>query len=343
MKTHTAQAVYYTAPNQVELRSVDLPEIAKHQVLIQTHYSAISSGTESMIYQGHFPENARQDVNIQSLKGHFKYPFRYGYALVGEVVEVGPEVVKDWLGKRVFVFHPHQSYALASLQDCWLIPDDMPADAAVFLPNVEAALNFVMDAAPVVGENAMVVGQGVLGLLTTRILAKLPLTSLVGVDPLVYRREAALDSGVTQVLDPTDKMSWQRFLDQAFTAPAQGLDLVIELSGTAQGLNQAIEMSGFCARILVGSWYDSKQQVSLGEHFHRQRIRLISSQVSTISSELSARWDKARRLNLAWSLIRQIKPETLISHRFAVEQCQQAFELVKRRYDGVLQVILEYN
>ena len=338
-----ARAVFFTAPHRVEYRPVKVSSLGKNQVLIKTRYSAISPGTESMIYQGRFPENEPQDPSIKSLQDNFAYPFRYGYALAGEVIAVGDGVGDEWLNQRVFAFHPHQNYAVVSLSDCWLIPEQMSLQEAVFLPNVESALNFVMDAAPLIGEKIMVIGLGVVGLLTTRLLSTLPLSDLIAVDPLVYRREAAMDSGATQVVDASDPASWQRLVSQLFRGQ-QGMDLVFELSGNPDGLNQAIEVSGFSGRILMGSWYGKGQQaIELGGHFHRRRLRLLSSQVSSISPELSGRWDKTRRINMAWQLIRTIKPEGLITHRFAVEQCQEAFDLVSRRFDGVLQVILEYN
>jgi len=342
MTGQAAQAVFFTAPESVVLQSLQLPPLAAGQVLLKTRYSAISAGTESLIFRGQFPASGQQDVNIASLQGSFDYPFQYGYALTGEIIEVAEGVTKDWLGKRVFAFHPHQDYAVVTLQDCWLIPDEMSLEAALFLPNVESALNFVMDAAPLIGEQVMVIGQGVVGLLTTRILADFPLAALIGVEPLAYRREVAQQIGAVTA-NPNDPVSWQRLLKQVFSTQQPGIDLAIELSGSAQGLNQALSMTGFGGRIILASWYgDKPQSLHLGADFHRRRIQLLSSQVSSLNPKLTGRWDKARRMRLAWRTIQKIHPEKFISHRFAAAQCQQAFELANRRYDGALQVILEY-
>ena len=73
-------------------------------------------------------------------------------------------------------------------------------------------------------------------------------------------------------------------------------DLCFELSGAPSALNTAISLTGFDGRIMIGSWYGQKQSgLDLGGRFHRSRIRLISSQVSTIAPELTGRWDKDRR------------------------------------------------
>ena len=337
-KPETAQAIYHTAPGQVCLERLALTQPQASQLLIKTECSAISPGTESLIFQGRFPAQQKQDAIISSLQGGFDYPFRYGYALAGEVIAVGDQTNADWLQRKVFAFHPHQDYALVSDQDCQLLPDDIDPLSAVLLPSVESALNFVMDAAPRIGEHVLIFGQGVLGLLTTALLADYPLSSLVTIDPQDYRRMHSITLGASRTIDPESTA-----LEDLQTSLPDGFDLTFELSGKPQGLNKAIELTGFSGRILIGSWYgNSQQQIDLGGSFHRKRIRLLSSQVSTIDPLLSGRWDKARRIALAWDMIRKLQPQQLISHRYPIQQCQQAFEQVSQYKDNVLQVVFEY-
>ena len=98
-------------------------------------------------------------------------------------------------------------------------------------------------------------------------------------------------------------------------------DLTFELSGSPSALNDAIALTTFSGRIVIGSWYGKKHaEIDLGGSFHRSRIKLISSQVSTISPELSGRWDKSRRFDTAWKALERIKPEKWITHRFPIEE-----------------------
>lgn len=341
-----AHSVYHTAPCQVETRRFDLPSVKDDQVLIKTRYSAVSPGTESMIYRGQVSRSHEQDLTIQSLGGDFSYPFPYGYALVGSVIEAGAAVPSKWQGQEVFAFHPHQDYALVSVSDCLLIPDGISPLGALFLANMESALNFVMDAHPNIGETAMVFGQGIVGLLTTSVLKELPLNQLITADPLSERRRRSIDCGATRSIDPNDPAVWKELKKNLFehgSPQAAGLDIAFELSGTTNALNQAIGLTGFAGKILIGSWYGvDTEPLDLGGDFHRRRIQLISSQVSTLNPVLSGRWNKARRIALAWEWIKKIKPESFITHRFAIEQCQEAFELINARSDNVMQVIFEY-
>jgi NADPH:quinone reductase-like Zn-dependent oxidoreductase len=79
-----------------------------------------------------------------------------------------------WVNRLVFAFQPHSSHFLATPQELLPLPEGLPAEDAVFLPNMETAVNFVMDGNPRIGERAAVFGQGIVGLLTTALLARFP-------------------------------------------------------------------------------------------------------------------------------------------------------------------------
>ncbi len=342
--TIEAKAVFHTAARAVALQTIELPPLGDDQVLIKAHHSAISPGTEGMIFDGRFPQELEQDATIPSLAGSFAYPFRYGYALVGEIVEVGARVDKSWLARKVFTFHPHQSHAAVALSECLPIPDGLSPLDALFLPNMESAVNFVMDAAPLLGERVLIFGQGVVGLLTCELLARFPLASLITADPVASRRELSKRIGAAHCVDPNDENAWRDLQDCLREGGADGFDLVIELSGNSEALNRAIDMTGFSGRILVGSWYGNKRvDVDLGGHFHRRRIQLLSSQVSTMNPMLSGRWDKHRRIATAWHWLDAIEPARWITHRFRLDQCKQAFDTNAGQKDAALQIIFDYQ
>src|SRR5690606_19041025 len=106
----------------------------------------ISPGTESLVFRGRFPPGMPLDAGLASLRGSFSYPFAYGYALVGEIVDAGTQVDRVWLQRRVLAFHPHQDYAVVALGEVIAIPAEVEPLAALFLPNMESAVSFVHDA-----------------------------------------------------------------------------------------------------------------------------------------------------------------------------------------------------
>lgn len=331
-------ALWHVGPRRVAWREGVTPAPAVGQVLVQTELSAISPGTESMIFRGEFPAGIALDDTIPALRGQgWSYPLRYGYALIGRVVGAGSSAEEHRLGQRVFLFHPHQDYVCADVGDCLPVPEGAASQAAVMLPNVESAVNFAMDATPLIGERLLVTGQGVVGLLTTAVLSAFPLAGLAAVDRVPERRQWSTVLGARTVAESVAALSIHPEVVEDF-------DAVIELSGSMEVLNEAIPRTGFDGRIIVGSWYGHPGgTLDLAGAFHRRRIRLISSQVSTLAPRWTGRWTKSRRLALAWDWIRRLGPERLVTHCLPVAQCQEAFELAATPASGALQLVLNYS
>ena len=330
----------------MELREEDLPALGADDILVETICSAISAGTEMLIYQGRFPRDLETDSVISNLRGGFKYPMAYGYASVGVVKETGKHVDESLREQFVFSFEPHTSHFVTPVDSVFPIPESVSPQAACFLPNMETAVNLVQDGAPILGERVLILGQGVVGLLTTSLLNEFPLHTLVTVDQLNLRCEMSRlecqRSKITQckILDAGDS----NFREEALSTLDHGADLTFELSGNPSALNDAIALTRFSGRIVIGSWYGEKPaEINLGGSFHRSRIKLISSQVSTISPELSTRWDKSRRFDVAWNALERIKPERWITHRFPIEDAQSAYQLLDENPQHAVQVIFEYK
>jgi 2-desacetyl-2-hydroxyethyl bacteriochlorophyllide A dehydrogenase len=333
------KTVTFTAPRQVELCEESLPALGADDVLVETIFSAISAGSEMLIYRGQFPHVSDAHDYLSS---DLKYPLAYGYACVGVIKETGANVDKSLLDKVVFGFQPHTSAFICNPSALLFAPASLPAEACCFLPNMETAVNLVQDAAPILGERALVLGQGVIGLLTASLLSEFPLESLTTVDQLNLRRQGL------KVEDRHHNLRHLTFdpsqTEQIKTSLHGGADLTIELSGSPSALNDAIALTAFSGRIVIGSWYGEKQaQIDLGSTFHRSRIKLISSQVSTIAPELSGRWDKARRFEAAWAALQRIQPQKWITHRFPIAEAHKAYELLDKNPQETIQVIFEYK
>jgi len=170
------------------------------------------------------------------------------------------------------------------------------------------------------------------------------LAKLITLDSYPLRREKSLDLGAHASLDPAApdfRQSLRELLEAKGTY--DGADLVFELSGNPQALDQAISATGFGGRVVIGSWYGEKPvQLNLGGRFHRSRIKMISSQVSTVDPKIRGRWDKSRRLQVALRMIGKVKPASLITHRFSIDQAAEAYELLDRHAEEAIQVIFTY-
>ena len=281
-------ALYFTAPRTVEPRPVSVDPAAE-EVVVETDVSAISAGTELLVYRGEAPDDLPVDETIDAFEDSFEYPLRYGYAAAGRVVDTGSTVSDVWLDRQVFGFHPHQTRFAADPDDLVVLPDDVSPAHGSLLPTVETATNLVLDSEPRLGESVVVFGAGVVGLCTTRLLSAFPLSDLTVVEPIADRRETATAMGADRVIPP-----------ETAAAELGDCDLALELSGQPAVLNDAIDAVGYDGRIVVGSWYGEKRApIDLGGAFHRDRIELVSSQVSTIDPARRGRWDRARRFDTA--------------------------------------------
>lgn len=335
--------VLFVAPRVVEVRQEQMADLKPDQVLVRTLISAISPGTEMLLYRGEFPADLPLDENLESLAGQATYPVKYGYSAIGEVIERGEAVDSEWIGKRVFAFQPHVSHFVVKPDALQVIPQEISEEDAAFLPNMETAVNFVMDGRPLIGENVILFGQGIVGLLTTALLAQYPLNNLITVDPFAIRRRASLDLGANISIESSDAVSMEQGIGLFKGSRFPGADLIYELTGNPQVLNHALEVCRFNGRIVIGSWYGKKQaDLNLGGWFHRSRIQLISSQVSSINPEFSARWDKDRRFQVAWEMLSRVKPSRLITHRIPIREAGEAYRLVDQQPGETIQIILTY-
>jgi len=330
----------------VELREESLPALGADDVLVETICSAISAGTEMLIYQNRFPRDVETDPVISSLRGAFEYPLVYGYACAGKVIETGNHVNREWLDKMVFTFQPHTSHFIATPDSLFPIPNPLSPEIACFLPNMETAINLVQDAAPILGERVFVLGQGVVGLLVTSLLTEFPLDTLVTSDCFELRRKVSLEAGANESFDSVSEEgnSYNHKGIMHHSGYTQGFDVTFELTGSPSALDEAIALTAFSGRVIIGSWYGEKRAaINLGGAFHRSRIKLISSQVSTIAPELSGRWDKARRFNVAWEALKRIQPQKWITHRFPIDNAEDAYRLLDENPQETIQVMLDYK
>lgn len=330
-----ARTVCFTAPREVDVREEPVRNPSAGEVKVESIVSAISPGTELLVYHGNVPTDMVADDTIDAINGTFDYPIQYGYATVGRVTEVGDGVDPEWRGERIFAFHPHVSEFVVSRESVHRLPEGCPPERAVFLANVEAAIGLVMDGQPKIGERVAVFGQGVLGLLTTALLAEFPLSRVVTVEPHETRRDLSERVGADTSVSPDAS------LDDALGT--DGADLTYELSSQPEVLDAAIDATGYAGRIVVGSWYgDKRADLDLGGAFHRSHIRVRSSQVSSIDPDHAGRWDKDRRIETAWRLLRTVEPRRLVTDRLPVERAAEAYRLLDEAPNETVQVLLTY-
>ena len=329
----SAHRLLHVGPRTVRSDTVQLDSPSEKQVVAKALYSSISLGTETLIFNGDIETGISLDSSLTALQEQsVAYPFTYGYCWVGVVEAIGAEVTSLKVGDTIFSFVPHQSRHVIDQQDAFLIPEQLAPKAATLLPSMETALSIVQDAAPIAGETIHVFGQGVIGLLTAWILRQFPLGDINTIEPMESRHTVSEALGLKKpvTLHELEGLS-----------PA---DTTIEVSGNPQAFETALKLTSPQGKMVIGSWYGNRTaEINMGTHFHRGRIQIISSQVSTLRPALQGVWSKTRRLHFAMQLLAQLPHEKLSAEEIPFQESATRYPEVITKPNGLTHTYFKYG
>lgn len=325
MQNDFAEAYWTTGPFEGQIKREAIDQCEPDKVLVQTLFSGISRGTESLVAACLIPQSQYQVMRCPFQAGDFPFPVKYGYANVGRV-EQGPGHLLD---RTVFCLYPHQTRFRVPIDAVNVVPDTIPPGRAVLAANMETALNGVWDSGVAVGDRVYVLGAGVVGILTAWIADNIPGTEVTLLDIDEGRRTIAEKLNIAFAS-----------LDQA----RQEADIVFDCSGAPSGLAQALELAGFEAVITVMSWFGSNNvTLPLGEAFHSKRLQLRSSQVGSIGGGQRARWSFKRRMAKAIELLQEDKLDALINHESSFQELPNVLPGLARGQTNALCHRIRYN
>lgn len=281
-----AYALVYEGPGLAAVRPVTLPGMGDGMVEVATRYTALSRGTERLVFQGLVPESEWERMRAPFQEGAFPFPVRYGYAAVGRV-EDGPDAL---VGRDVFCLYPHQTRFRVPAEAVIALPDGLAPQRAVLAANMETALNAIWDARLRPGARVLVVGAGLLGRLVTDLLLRrydlaVSVTD-VRSDSVIRPHDVAVN-----VVSPAE-------------VPEAAFDVAIHTSATEAGLETALNALAFEGRVIELSWYgDIRPRVALGGAFHSRRLTIQCSQVGHVAPTRRASTTYRDRLTEALALL----------------------------------------
>ncbi|MFG1957830.1 zinc-binding alcohol dehydrogenase [Nonomuraea sp. NPDC049028] len=313
---------------------------------VRTIYSGVSAGTELTAYRGTNPYLTRKWDTEQRLfldgQTH-AYPLTgWGYQEVGEVVEAAPDVTDPPVGHLVWGVWGHRAEAVVPAEKLvgHVLPPGADPLSGVFARVGAIALNAVHAADVHLGDQVAIFGQGVIGLLATR-LAVLSGARVVAADAIPARLELARRYGATETFDIASG-SVAEFVRKRI----EGADTAIELSGSHLGLQEAIRTVRKGGRVVAGGFYQGEGiGLRLGEEFHHNQVQLVSSQIGGVASWLAHRWDVERLQRTFMDLIYtgEVDVTGLISHVVPVGSAAEAFDLLDKHPSEVLQLVFAFG
>lgn len=233
------QAIVFPAPGDVVIRELELGPCRPGDIIVKTHYTMVSSGTELRIWGGHY---GAAD----------KFPLIPGYSVVGEVISVGAEAQGFRVGDLITGRNPsavpginsrwggqasHHVYATTGEDRPVLLPAGAKALDYVIAEIAAISFRGVEAAAPRPGETAVVIGQGLIGAFSAAWLQRRGCRVIV-TDIETGRLERALQRGASAAVngrDPDAESRLRHLLNG-------GADIVVESSGTSHGAQLAYKL-----------------------------------------------------------------------------------------------------
>lgn len=344
----TEMAIFINDVRSICFKPIEVGEVKPNQVRIKTLFSGISQGTELNEYRGDSPfyrkVNFHRKMRLfsQVIAKRREYPIQTGYENVGEVVEVGKDVSDLKVGDVIFTYRPHQTGLIVDGEAAYKLPKGLSPEIGVFAALTGVAYNAILDARIVLGETVAIFGMGVVGLILTQLAKMSGAKKVIAVDLIEKRLEHAKKIGADIALNPvkTEDLA----LEVRKITENRGADVVIECSGSPKALHEAIRTVCFQGSVVIVSYYGAKegQGLFLGEEFHHNRIKIVSSQAAGVNPELSPRWSIKRKTRAALGLLPSLKLKEMVTHIFCFEDAPKAYELVDEDSEKVIQVILRY-
>ncbi len=256
--------IFFTAVHKAELLSNEISAPDGTKVLVKMEYTVVSGGTERACIMG-----------MQNTSG--KFPMSLGYCGIGRVAEIGDAVKGIKCGDRVLVYHGcHSLYNLCDESQVTLVEDErIDSLEAAFVIIASMGLGGVRKLELELGESAMVMGLGLLGVFSVQFARLSGANPVIAVDKNEERRALALKLGADYALDP-DSPDFAETVKNLTNG--KGVNATVEVTGVSAAMKQALECASWLGRIsLLGCTRVSDCSVDYYQQVHRPGVKLIGA------------------------------------------------------------------
>ena len=336
MKT---KQIIFTKPCVAELLDTECLPPKEHEVTVSLEYSAISSGTEKANFIG-----LRNGTNVvEDEKAVF--PRTVGYSAAGIVSEVGSDITDTKIGDKVVVYWgKHKKDITVNRNNVVKIPDGVSTKEASMALISTFPLAAIRKTKLEIGESAMVMGLGILGIFAVQELKAAGAYPIIAVDPVKQRREFALKMGADYALDPTD----DKFVKDVIALSDGGVNVCIEVTGLGIGLIQALDCMQKMGRVaLLGCTRNSHFEIDYYAKVHGRGISLIGAHtMARPKIESSAgQWTDADDLKAIMNLIKgkRLNFKDMICEIHSPTQANEVFNRLANENNFPIGVLFDWR
>ncbi len=353
----------------LNVHDVPAPIVRDGQVLIANQASIISAGTEKMVLDlskksllgkaRERPDHVRRVLEkvrneglwqtVQQVREKLDSPMTMGYSSAGVVLACGRGVQEYQVGDRVASNGPHAEIVSVPRNLCGRVPDSVPFEQAAFAVLGAIAMQGVRLAEVQLGETAFVIGLGLVGQLTVALLAAAGV-HVIGTDLDAAKCELAVKMGADTARPGISAGNIES------STRGLGADVVLITASTKS--NQPIELAAGAVRqkgrvILVGvvgleldrrPFYFKEAEFVVSCSYGPGRYDPQYEEQGRDYPAAWVRWTEQRNIQAVLDLMGRgrLDVSPLISHRFAIDQAEQAYQLIEAGDQPYLGIVLEY-
>ena len=330
-------------PNQVRVEEYEITDPGPTQIRVRTEVSLVSAGTELAIYTGIHQGLTNPHTSWP------KYPQVMGYMAVGRVEACGEQVTAVRPGQRLICSGRHSTTSLVDGTTpglaAWLIPEELPAEQAVFARMAKTAITAAARSGVTMGQSLAVLGLGIIGQIALRLYEGAGAYPIVGIDPVQFRRAAAERGGAVATVNP--ETAEPAAAVRAALA-GRGADIVLDTTGWASAVPTAMSLANDGGQVvLLGSPRGRAESVDFYSDLHRRSLHVIGAHDSGIGFTARERfpWTNERVLPyIVHSLQRgRFRVDDLISHIVSPERLGEMYDGLLHRKEEFLGVVLDWR
>ncbi|GMV83975.1 MAG: hypothetical protein AMXMBFR7_51590 [Planctomycetota bacterium] len=327
-----AMRVVFAKQNEVALEHTEVGSPDDRQILVRTLCSAISPGTE-LAY-------LRQEPNTPGT-----FPMPTGYSACAEIESMGQAITDLEPGQRVICSAHHAAREVLERRRCRPIGETLnPAHAAPYrLASI--ALQGVRKARIQLGQRVAVVGLGPIGHLAGQFAKLAGATSVVGIDPVRWRCDLAVEFGFTAAFVNLD--DWRKSATPRGRIP-QAFDTVIEATGIAEPIKTALKLGKKLGRvILLGSTRGLADQVDFYNDVHQKGLKIIGAHASLRGPEddLDNLWSNSSDERTVVELMEdgRLDMRPIVSAVMPAREAVAAYRRLCDRNEKLMTVVLDWT
>ncbi|MBV7340017.1 zinc-binding alcohol dehydrogenase [Chloroflexi bacterium TSY] len=335
--TETNPTIVFLEPKKVAIQEYPIPTPQEGELLIENKLSLISTGTELTIFSGNFPPDS-----AWARMGRF--PFVPGYANVGDVIDIGEGVSKEWLGKRVASRVKHQLFGCAEVSTVSPVPDTVSDASATFHTLAQTVSNSVRRGGVSWGDAVVVYGAGILGQLATRFCRLCGARPVVVVDLVKSRLERLpddiaihpVDASQEDVVAAVENVTKERFAN-----------VVFEATGNPQIIPDEFKVLRRHGRFVVLSSPRGKTEFDFHDLCNSPSFTIIGTHGSSQPpyETWDTPWTKLRSSKFFFDLVSdgELELESLISHREPFTEASNLYRMLLEDRSQAMGVLLEWS